>query len=283
MVTGALNGNMVDSSMDNGRKAGATAYYSESELGPQTYDLIYAGQYPAMLDFYVSCARKYGGPVLEIGAGTGLVTWAIAADGHDVIGIDLSKRMLNIARAKKDENDPSTSERTEFREADMVDFQLGRKFKTAIIPGRSFQHLLTPGEQRSALACIHSHLGAGGMLIMNQFDPKLDYCLPNAEPPVKSNEIVDPESGRKIRRTFLSRTTDPLTQTFTENMRLEVFDDAGEKISHEETSWSLRWTYRQEMQYLLELSGFNVQEQLSDFLGAGPAYAKEQIWICQKS
>ena len=120
------------------------------------------------------------------------------------------------------------------------------------------------------------------MLIMNLYDPKLDYCLPGSEPPTKINEIVDTQSGKKIRRVFLSRVTDPLTQTFTEKMHIEVFDEAGSKILQEETHWSLRWTYAQEMRYLFELTGFHVEELYSDYAYGKPTYAKEQIWICRK-
>lgn len=265
-----------------GRKSDAAAYYIDSTLGPGTYDQIYAQNYAEPLAFYVACARKYGGPLLEIGCGTGLVTWAVAKDGHSIVGIDLSARMLDIARVKKHENSPSTNARVDFHVADMVDLQLGRKFKTAIIPGRSFQHLLTPSDQRSALASIHDHLEAGGTLVMNQYDPKLDYCMPDVEAPVGLNEIVEPKSGRKIRRKFLSRTTDPLTQTFTERMLLEVLDTAGVTVSQEETHWSLRWTYAQEMRYLFELTGFHVEHLYSDYSYGEPAYAKEQIWVCRK-
>ncbi len=118
---------------------------------------------------------------------------------------------------------------------------------------------------------------------MNQFDPKLEYCMPNAEPPVRHNEVADPESGQKIRRTFRSRVTDPLTQTLTEHMILEVLDATGDAISREETRWSLRWTYQQEMRYLFELTGFSVEQQYSDFDYGMPEYAKEQIWVCRKN
>lgn len=219
---------------------------------------------------------------MEIGCGTGLVTWPVANAGHSVVGIDLSDRMLDIARSKKDLNTQTTIDRVEFCHADMGEFQLDRKFRTAIIPGRSFQHLLSPCKQRSALACTYDHLDAGGTLVMNLFDPKLDYCVPNAEPPTKIEETVDPHTGQKIRRSFLSRTTDPLAQIFTEQVLLEVLDETGITISKEKTSWSLRWSYAQEMRYLFEITGFHVEHLFSDYSYAKPAYAKEQIWVCRR-
>ena len=264
------------------RSNDAAAYYKDSALGPETYDRIYAQPFREALGFYIACARKYGGPILEIGCGTGLITWALAEDGQQVVGIDLSERMLDIARAKGDRHDPSTVERVAFQRADMVDFRLGNRFKTAMIPGRSFQHLLTPAEQRTALTSIHDHLDPGGTLIMNQFDPKFDFCMPDAEPPVTLDEIVDPETGQTIRRVFLSRITDPLTQTFKEEMLLQVLDENGHSVAEEKTHWSLRWTYAQEMRYIFELTGFEVEQLYSDYDYGYPAYAKEQIWICRK-
>lgn len=44
----------------------------------------------------------------------------------------------------------------------------------------------------------------------------------------------------------------------------------------------MRWTYRYEMRHLLELSGFSVESESSDFLGSPPAYAREQVWVAQR-
>jgi len=41
----------------------------------------------------------------------------------------------------------------------------------------------------------------------------------------------------------------------------------------------LRWTYRHEMRHLFELTGYRVGAEYSDFSGAPPRYAAEQIWV----
>ena len=46
--------------------------------------------------FYLSEARRSGGPVVELGVGTGRIAVPIAADGTKVIGIDSSRAMLDI-------------------------------------------------------------------------------------------------------------------------------------------------------------------------------------------
>jgi len=126
---------------------------------------------------------------------------------------------------------------------------------------------------------MHRHLRPGGHLILHLFDPRLEYCLPDAPLPDGSREVWDPLAGCRVRRTIIARDNDPLRQIVRERLRVEALDQDGAVLATEETSWALRWTLRQEMAYLLELCGFETVEQLSDFRAAPPAYGREQIWI----
>ena len=46
--------------------------------------------------FYLDEARRSGGPVVELGVGTGRIAVPIAADGIRVIGVDSSRGMLEV-------------------------------------------------------------------------------------------------------------------------------------------------------------------------------------------
>ena len=46
--------------------------------------------------FYLEEARRSGGPVVELGVGTGRIAVPIAADGIRVIGVDSSRGMLDV-------------------------------------------------------------------------------------------------------------------------------------------------------------------------------------------
>lgn len=256
-------------------------YYSAS-LAARTYDLLYGPLLQAQVEFYVAQAQLHGGPVLELGAGTGLVSWAVAAAGHEITATDQSAAMLDLAKAKSYGHPDEVRKRISFARADMTNFDLGQSFRCAFIPGRSFMHLLTSSDQRKALTAIHQHLDDRGVLVMNQYDPRLDYCLPGSMPPVADLQGEDANSRNSCRRTLLDRETDPLTQTFTEKLRIELFDSDGKLQESEETEWSLRWTYQQEMRYLFELCGFEVLRLYSDFDRSPPSYGAEQVWICQK-
>src|SRR6266566_6043139 len=46
--------------------------------------------------FYLEEARRSGGPVVELGVGTGRIAVPIACDGIRVIGVDSSQAMLDV-------------------------------------------------------------------------------------------------------------------------------------------------------------------------------------------
>ena len=256
--------------------------YYRGGIAVQTYDLfITSAATDGDIQFYSDCARRFGGDVLELGVGTARVAIALAEAGYDVTGLDLSPAMLARARQKVAGMPPSVAERLTFVQGDMTAFDLGRTFPLILVPFRAFQHLLEPSAQRCALACMRRHLAPAGHLVIDLFDPRLEYCLPEAPPLEAARDVLDPATGHRIRRTVAARANDPLRQLINERLRLEVLDDAGQVVATEETSWALRWTLRQEMTWLLELCGFQPVEHYSDFHGAPAAYGKEQVLVAR--
>ena len=72
---------------------------------------------------------------------------------------------------------------------------------------------------------------------------------------------------------------DPLAQILTQRWRFTERARDGRTLRVEEEILRLRWTYRQEMRWLLELEGLSVEREMSDFHGSPPAYGREQVWI----
>jgi ubiquinone/menaquinone biosynthesis C-methylase UbiE len=67
------------------------------------YDLRIEGDYRPIsgdVPFYLRQARKTGGPILELACGTGRIAIPLARAGFEVVGLDKSRAMLRIARAK---------------------------------------------------------------------------------------------------------------------------------------------------------------------------------------
>src|SRR5438874_377731 len=63
------------------------------------YDLDHAG-FADDLDFWRNLARQIGGPVLEVGCGSGRVLLPLARAGFEVVGIDTSAPMLDRLKAR---------------------------------------------------------------------------------------------------------------------------------------------------------------------------------------
>src|SRR4051794_23059332 len=101
------------------------------------YDFSYA-DYDEDVDFYENLARAVNGPVLELGAGTGRVAFALAEAGYDVVALDNSPSMLAQAQRRLDE---SKLDGIELIEGDMTSFDLGRRFGLIFVAANTFQHL----------------------------------------------------------------------------------------------------------------------------------------------
>lgn len=263
------------------------SFYERPGLNVETYDArmsLAATAVEGDVEFYIAQAREAEGPVLEVACGTGRVTWPLAEAGCEVVGIDRSPAMLAAARARGADRAADVARRARFEIADMVDFDLDAFFSIVLVPFRAFQAVLDPADQRRALESMSDHLRPGGRLIVDLFDPLLEFCLPEGDrAPRQRGEVVHPESGRRVTVDVLERTNDPVAQVLTELWCFREYEADGRVGREEHEELRLRWTYRQEMRYLLELVGFEVVAEHSDFRGSPPTYGAEQVWIAVKS
>src|SRR3569623_557391 len=76
-------------------QAGAVTPYRDAAL----YDREYRGR-RADVAFYRRLAWMRGGPILDLGCGTGRLLIPLLRDGHRVVGVDLSPSMLSRASAR---------------------------------------------------------------------------------------------------------------------------------------------------------------------------------------
>ncbi|MCH8062736.1 MAG: class I SAM-dependent methyltransferase [Chloroflexi bacterium] len=249
----------------------------------------YYDQYSTGLDgdvkFYVEEASRAGSPVMELACGTGRVLIPIAQSGVEIVGVDRSKDMLSTAREKLALLDGDTRERIELVHGDMRSFYVDRKFKLIMIPYRSFCHLLTAADQRTALERVHMHLESDGLLILNLFDPRLDLLIADQsypETPLRKHlEFDDAVSGNRV-VVWATRTYDLQRQVLTEDRIFEELDGSGKMVSRSYSDLVLRYTFRYEMEHLLELSGFQIEALYGDFQRRPFRYGGEQVWVARR-
>jgi SAM-dependent methyltransferase len=181
----------------------------------------------------------------------------LAEAGYEVWGVDSSPAMLAKAREKILLLPEEVRARIHLVEADMRNFQLKRGFRLVLIPANSFLHLSTPHEQLNALRNIASHLAQGGVLVVDVFAPRHDLLA--QEKRQSDQKIVDPSSGHVILRNDRV-TNDRVNQLIHVDSILDEYDDAGRFIRRTLKPIELCYIFRREMEYLLKLAGFKVEE-----------------------
>jgi SAM-dependent methyltransferase len=260
------------------------AFYSAKSLHPEIYDALAFQTVDASgaahdVEFFRRLAAETGGPILEIGCGTGRVTMPLAADGHEIVGIDLSAPMLAIAEAHRAALPAETAARITYQRADLATLDLGREFALVIAPSRVFQFMLTTAAQREALRALRSHLRPDGRLVLDLFDPMLDYVIPGRGGMRTGGEVVHPDTGNRVTWTVTGRWPDPGNQLIVEEWTFAELDADGRTLRTDVERLTLRWSLRAEMRLLFELEGFDVVADYGDFQGGPPVYGHEQVWV----
>jgi SAM-dependent methyltransferase len=119
------------------------------------------------VDFYVEEALASGGPVLELGVGTGRIAVPTARAGVPVIGVDSSPGMLEVARERARESGVAI----DLRLGDFRDPPVEDPVGLVTVPFRSLLHLQTDPDRRRALRAIHGLLADGGRFVFDVFCP----------------------------------------------------------------------------------------------------------------
>ena len=136
------------------------------------------GAYTEDLALWRELANRTGGPLLDIGAGTGRVTLELAAGGVEVVALDSCAPLLS-ALARRGEGLPVST-----AVADARDFRLDRRFSLILVPRQTLQLLGGPSGRGAFLRCARAHLRSGGLLAaaladaMDCFDDEHELAPP---------------------------------------------------------------------------------------------------------
>lgn len=125
------------------------------------------------LDLYLALAARTGGPILELAVGTGRLAVPLAADGHEVTGVDLDPAMLARARAAADAAGPEAAGRLRLVEGDARTVRLddAGSYALALIPLNSIFLMGTRADQAAAVASLAAHLAPGGLAVLDAWLP----------------------------------------------------------------------------------------------------------------
>jgi SAM-dependent methyltransferase len=136
---------------------------------------VECGGYSADLRLWEELAAEHGGPILELGCGSGRVSSQLIRRGLAVRGLDSDSKLIEaLADAEL---------------ADARDFELGRQFALVLGPMQLIQLFAGSAERESCLGCVAEHLTPGGLAafaIVEQMPEPVD-----AAPPLPDTREVD--------------------------------------------------------------------------------------------
>ena len=237
---------------------------------------FYDGDYRDYTDdipLVLKTARAAGRTALELGCGTGRVLLPLAEAGCHVVGLDKSAALLAIARRKIALHGHAPNAAADLPlpvrlvQADMTSFQLARtEVDFTYVVSNTLMHLTTQAEQLMALQCANRHLRAGGLLLIDLFNPDVAYLEAISGNQELADWWEDEESGARVLK-WTTRYLDAARQLQdTIFVYEEIFPD-GRNVQTR-LAFPLRFWWPDEGAMLLEQAGFAVDEIYGDFDGS---------------
>jgi SAM-dependent methyltransferase len=248
------------------------------QLAAELYDYT-VQDWPGEIAFYSGLASS-ASTILEVGCGTGRVSLQLARQQLDAVGLDNSSQMLEIAQRK---SDALTNVR--WVAADMRSFDLDQKFDLVIIPGHSFQFMLSIADQLSCLCSIRRHLAKDGTLVVHVNNDDLNWLAAAAadqeqtfDPPVEVH-LPDARSFRISKHWSY----DAATQTASATTRFDEIDSEGSVVSScYRGPVPLHCFFRFELEHLFQRARFEVEALYGDFSPSGfTSHSQEMIWLAK--
>jgi ubiquinone/menaquinone biosynthesis C-methylase UbiE len=233
------------------------------------YDFIYGDEWD--IGFYLNEARNARGSVLEVACGTGRILIALAKEGIDITGFDISQSMLDILKQKANEDGVDV----DVYHANMVDFKIDKKFNLIIVPYRSFLHLSSEAERKAALKNFYEHLNPGGRLIIHAYNPSKDELLMSG----KFHNFDTEEISRNGKRINLKWYLKYEPEDGAGNYKI-VLEDGDKTIEY---GMKIYFVSEKQMKTLLERSGYkNIKNYCGFDYTPFNESCREALWIAER-
>lgn len=226
--------------------------------------------------FYLKALLKeYGvtdGLVLDLGCGTGTVTEILAADGYDMIGVDNSGDMLEVAMEKR----LRSGHQILYLLQDMREFELYGTVKAVVSICDSLNYMTGKEDLEQVFRLVNNYLDPGGIFI---FDFNTEY---------KYREVMGSRTIAEERETcsfiwdnyyYEEEKINEYELTLfirDEEMSREYGGDICRK--YQETHYQRAYTL-DEMKELLEKAGMIFEAAYDAFTHEEPAAESERIYV----
>ena len=226
---------------------------------------------------YEALAHRHGGPVLEIGAGTGRVAVPLARAGFELVALEPSAAMCACGR----ERAAAAGVQVTWVQARIEDARLGRRFPLIICALDTFLHLNSGYAQLAALAAVRAHLAPAGCFALDL--PTL-AAWSDWQPGVRPLELLWSEAADGVTAShFSSFRAGPAGQT---RHVTHIFEEAGAdgQLRRWTSAYTLRFVGRFELELLLGRARLRLTSLHGDY-GLGPLTdeSERMVALCARS
>jgi SAM-dependent methyltransferase len=208
--------------------------------------------------FYLEEARRSGGPVVELGVGTGRIAVPLGAEGIRVIGVDSSRAMLEVCARRA----ALAGVTLDLRVGDLREPPVTERVPLVICPFRSLLHMHLDEDRLGVLRAAYDLLLPGGRFVFDVFTPDAD-------------DIAQTQ-GRWLEREpgiFEHAVWDESARTLTLTVRGD----------ERETTMALAWLSPDEWRGLLEQAGFEIEACYGWFDRTPYKGREDTVWVTRRA
>lgn len=220
--------------------------------------------------YLLSLLNEYkvnNGLILELGCGTGNICEYLAKKGYDVIGVDNSLDMLNIAREKKDDSGLDIL----YLNQDMREFELYGTVKAVISSCDSLNYITEKKDLLKVFKLVNNYLDPGGVFI---FDLNTEYKYEN----IGDSVIAE---NRNETSFIWENTYSPSKKINRYDLTLFIKERDGNYSKHEETHFQKAYSL-DEIKELLLKAGMEFIIAYNAFTRDLPTQESDRIYIVAK-
>lgn len=242
----------------------------DAAYDPEIYDLFHdVTEVEADVRFYLARAQQEGGPVLDIGAGTGRTLLPIARAGIEAHGLEIDPEMLRSLSRKLAAEPADVRQRVQVFAQDMRTFEIAHRYAAIHIPFRAFLHSIDRDAQLACLRACFAHLRPGGLLAFNVFHPSLTFMGRNHEGLAGVWRWSSERRTADGRRVVLSDANryDTIKQMVSSRLRYDVYSPEGHLLRTHLVALELAYLYPADIRERLGAAGFEQVQIDGDFEG----------------
>lgn len=203
--------------------------------------------------------------VLDLGCGTGTLTEMLAEDGYDMIGIDNSDSMLELAIRKREK----AGHETLYLLQDMREIELYSTVGTVLSVCDSLNYILEKEELMQVFALVHNYLFPGGLFLFD-FNTVYKYAEVIGDTIIAENR----EECSFIWENYYY----PEEAVNEYEVTVFVKEEADRYRKFSETHYQRGYTL-EEMKEMVEAAGFSIREILDAETKKEAGFQSERIYV----